>query len=61
MGLNETPNKLLLDKYDQVLEYLKSMESVAVAFSGGVDSTFNYRGEASDGRQSRAASFRFGI
>ena len=28
------------DKYNQLLEYLKSLKSVAVAFSGGVDSTF---------------------
>ncbi len=37
---NETPNKLLLDKYGQLTEYLKSLGRVAVAFSGGVDSTF---------------------
>jgi uncharacterized protein len=30
----------LYKKYDQLLEYLKSLESVAVAFSSGVDSTF---------------------
>ncbi len=37
---NETPNKLLLDKYGQLTEYIKSLGSVAVAFSSGVDSTF---------------------
>ena len=37
---NETPNKLLLDKYEQLKEYLKSLESIAVSFSSGVDSTF---------------------
>ncbi len=37
---NETPNKLLLEKYSQLTEYLKSLGSVAVAFSSGVDSTF---------------------
>ncbi len=36
----ETPNKLLLEKYDQLIKYLKSLGSVAVAFSSGVDSTF---------------------
>ncbi len=40
MKTNETPNKLLLDKYQQLKEYIKSLESVAVAFSSGVDSTF---------------------
>ena len=40
MNSIETPNKLLLEKYDQLIEYLKSLGSVAVAFSSGVDSTF---------------------
>ena len=30
----------LKEKYDKLKEYLESLESVAVAFSGGVDSTF---------------------
>lgn len=40
MNSNETPNKLLLDKYEQLKEYLRSLESAAAAFSGGVDSVF---------------------
>ena len=28
------------DKYKQLKEYIKNLESVAVAFSSGVDSTF---------------------
>ena len=40
MTSNEKPNKLLLDKYAELVEYIKSLESVAVAFSSGVDSTF---------------------
>ncbi len=40
MNSNETPNKQLLDKYERLLEYIKSLGSVAVAFSSGVDSTF---------------------
>ncbi len=34
------PSRELLEKYEQLKEYLKSLESVAVAFSSGVDSTF---------------------
>lgn len=34
------PSKELFDKYGQLKDYLKSLESVAVAFSSGVDSTF---------------------
>ena len=34
------PTKELLVKYDGLLEYFKSLHSVAIAFSGGVDSTF---------------------
>lgn len=34
------PSKDQLIKYEQLLDYLKSLESVAVAFSSGVDSTF---------------------
>ena len=36
----ETPNKLLLEKYGQLKDYIQSFGSVAVAFSSGVDSTF---------------------
>jgi uncharacterized protein len=32
--------KNLNDKYNDLIEYIRSLESVAVAFSGGVDSTF---------------------
>ncbi len=34
------PNELLLAKYEGLKEYLRSLESVAIAFSSGVDSTF---------------------
>ncbi len=40
MNSIEKPNNLLLEKYEQLVEYLKSLESVTVAFSSGVDSTF---------------------
>ena len=30
----------LLEKYEQLKDYLRSLESAAVAFSSGVDSTF---------------------
>ena len=40
MKTTETVNESLLTKYEQLKEYLKSLESVAVAFSSGVDSTF---------------------
>ena len=37
---NETPNELLLSRYEKLKEYIKSLGSAAVAFSSGVDSTF---------------------
>ena len=33
-------NSNLQEKYQKLLSYLKELDSVAIAFSGGVDSTF---------------------
>ena len=40
MDNNISPSQELLDKYEQLKEYLQSLNSVVVAFSSGVDSTF---------------------
>ena len=40
MDNNTRPSEEQLAKYNQLIEYLQSLESVAVAFSSGVDSTF---------------------
>ena len=40
MDIFYTPTKELLDKYERLKDYLKSLGSVAVAYSSGVDSTF---------------------
>ncbi|MDO5546179.1 MAG: ATP-dependent sacrificial sulfur transferase LarE [Eubacteriales bacterium] len=38
--MDNQPSQAQLSKYSRLIEYLKSLESVAVAFSSGVDSTF---------------------
>jgi len=40
MSVSEKPNDMLVGKYEELKSYLHSLESVAVAFSSGVDSTF---------------------
>lgn len=40
MSVNEKPDELLLQKYEELKKYLSSLGSAAVAFSSGVDSTF---------------------
>ena len=53
----------LLNKYESLKEYLKSLHSVAVAFSSGVDSTFLLyaaREALGDAVIAVTARFRFG-
>lgn len=40
MNFNDKPSEEQLVKYNRLIEYLKGLGSVAVAFSSGVDSTF---------------------
>ncbi len=40
MNNTDRPDDRLLTKYEELKEYLRSLESVVIAFSSGVDSTF---------------------